>query len=125
MAAVVMVTGKRVGGLSYALQPLEWPEFSMVEETRAPETMHPLCWVCTPHPPFQSTLTLSPAGTSVSLCLVNIAATFGCLSESLRTWGMSLKKKKKRFPKAQNAAAEGRKTLWLASRNERFEVEML
>ena len=33
MAAVVMVTGKRVGGLAYALQSSEWLEFSMVEKT--------------------------------------------------------------------------------------------
>lgn len=104
MAAVVMVTGKRVGGLSYALQPLEWPEFNMVEETRGPETMHPLCWVPPPHP-FLSTLTLSPAGTSVIPCSVNIAATFGCLSESPRTWGMTLKKKFQR-PKMQPLKAE-------------------
>ena len=31
MATVVMVTGKRVGGLSYALQSSEWLEFNMVE----------------------------------------------------------------------------------------------
>lgn len=33
MATVVMVTGKRVGGLAYALQSSEWLEFSMVEKT--------------------------------------------------------------------------------------------
>lgn len=33
MATVVMVTGKRVGGLAYALQSSEWLEFNMVEKT--------------------------------------------------------------------------------------------
>lgn len=33
MATVVRVTGKRVGGLSYALQSSEWLEFNMVEKT--------------------------------------------------------------------------------------------
>lgn len=32
MAAVVMVTGKRVGGLAYARQSSEWMEFNMVEK---------------------------------------------------------------------------------------------
>ncbi|CAB1429081.1 unnamed protein product [Pleuronectes platessa] len=33
MATVVMVTGKRVGGLAYALQSSEWLEFNMAERT--------------------------------------------------------------------------------------------
>lgn len=53
MAAVVMVTGKRVGGLSYALQPLEWPEFSLVEETRAPGDNAPSLLAVHPPPPFE------------------------------------------------------------------------
>lgn len=45
MATVVMVTGKRVGGLAYALQSSEWPEFNMVERQAHAcglETMCPL-----------------------------------------------------------------------------------
>lgn len=33
METVVMVTGKRVGGLAYAHQSSEWLEFNMVEKT--------------------------------------------------------------------------------------------
>lgn len=45
MATVVMVTEKRVGGLAYALQSSEWPEFNMVERQAHAcrlETMCPL-----------------------------------------------------------------------------------
>lgn len=124
MAAVVMVTGKRVGGLSYALQPLEWPEFNMVEETRGPETMHPLCWVCPPPTPLSIDCdSLSRRDFSHPL-LGKYSCDFWLSQRVTENMGHVFKKKK-RFPKAQNPAAEGRKTLWLASRNERFEVEML
>lgn len=33
MATVVMMTGKGVGGLAYALQSSEWLEFNMVQKT--------------------------------------------------------------------------------------------
>lgn len=82
MAAVVMVTGKRVGGLSYALQSFEWPEFNMVEKTSS-------CVLTGNNEPslllfltLSTAPTLSPRDFNHSYS-VNVAATFIVLIASL------------------------------------------